>query len=290
MDILQRHGKYPLPPQAPDTLGVEFSGTIDSFGPGAEGSHGFRVGDEVFGLAYGGAYAEYIALSTAMLIKKPQSMSWEVAASIPEAWITALQALTLIGEFSKGKSVLWHAAASGVSLAGLQLSRLLGASEIYATAGSDEKCDYVSREMGVNAAFNYRTTDWSKAILERTGGKGVDVVIDYVGKDYFQKNIDVAAKDGRIVLLAFLSGSIVEKVDISGLLRKRVRVEGSTLRSRDVEYQGKLRDILEKYVPDFEAGRLKAVVDTVLPWEEIQKAHELMEANKNKGKIVCTIP
>lgn len=84
MDILQRHGKYPLPPQAPDTLGVEFSGTIDSFGPGAEGNHGFHAGDEVFGLAYGGAYAEYVAISTAMLIKKPQSMSWEVAASIPE--------------------------------------------------------------------------------------------------------------------------------------------------------------------------------------------------------------
>ncbi|KAL2110125.1 hypothetical protein VUR80DRAFT_1606 [Thermomyces stellatus] len=290
MDILQRHGKYPLPPQAPDTLGVEFSGTIDSFGPGAEGNHGFRAGDEVFGLAYGGAYAEYITVSTGMLIRKPQSMSWEVAASIPEAWITALQALTLIGEFSKGKSVLWHAAASGVSLAGIQLSRLLGASEIYATAGSDEKCDYVAREMGVTAAFNYRTTDWSKAILERTGGRGVDVVIDYVGKDYFQKNIDVAARDGRIVLLAFLSGTVVDKVDISGLLRKRLRVEGSTLRSRDEEYQRKLRDILEKYVPDFEAGRLTAVVDTVLPWEEIQKAHELMEANKNKGKIVCTIP
>lgn len=144
--------------------------------------------------------------------------------------------------------------------------------------------------MGVTAAFNYRTTDWSKAILERTGGRGVDVVIDYVGKDYFQKNIDVAARDGRIVLLAFLSGSVVDKVDISGLLRKRVRVEGSTLRSRDEEYQGKLRDILEKYVPDFEAGRLTAVVDTVLPWEEVQKAHELMESNKNKGKIVCTIP
>lgn len=206
-----------------------------------------------------------------------------------KAWITALQALTLIGEFSEGKSVLWHAAASGVSLAGIQISRLLGASEIYATAGTDEKCDYVTREMGVTAAFNYRTTDWSKAVLERTGGRGVDVVIDYVGKDYFQKNIDVAARDGRVVLLAFLSGTVVDKVDISGLLRKRVRVEGSTLRSRDVEYQGKLRDILESYVPDFEAGRLAAVVDTVLPWEEIQAAHELMEGNKNKGKIVCTI-
>lgn len=206
-----------------------------------------------------------------------------------KAWITALQALSLVGEFSKGKSVLWHAGASGVSLAGIQLARLLGASEIYATAGSDEKCEYITREMGVTAAFNYRTTDWSKEILSRTGGKGVDVTIDFVGKDYFQKNIDVAAMDGRIALLGMLSGTVVEKLDMGGLLRKRVRVEGSTLRSRDEAYQGKLRDIIEGHMPDFEAGRLKAVVDTVLPWEKIQDAHQLMEENKNKGKIVCTI-
>lgn len=143
--------------------------------------------------------------------------------------------------------------------------------------------------MGVTAAFNYRTTDWSKEILSRTGGKGVDVIIDFVGKDYFQKNIDTAAMDGRIALLGMLSGTVAEKVDMGGLLRKRVRVEGSTLRSRDEAYQGKLRDIIEGYMPDFEAGRLKAVVDTTLPWEKIQEAHQLMEENKNKGKIVCTI-
>ncbi|SPN97413.1 probable NADPH quinone oxidoreductase homolog PIG3 [Cephalotrichum gorgonifer] len=323
MDIIQRHGKYALPPQAPKTLGVEFSGVIDSFGPGAEADHGFAVGDEVFGLAYGGAYAEYLSVSTRMLVKKPASMSWEVAASIPEsltlpfpprhhlygelnpaeeynkprltrkkqAWITALQALTVVGEFSRGKSVLWHAGASGVSLAGIQLSRLLGASEIYATAGSDEKCAYLTRDLGVTAAFNYRTTpDWSGEILARTGGRGVDVVVDFVGKDYLQKNIDVAARDGRVVLLGLLSGPVVEAgLNISGLLYKRLRIEGSTLRSRDVEYQGRLRDELERYVPEFETGKLRAIVDTVLPWEEIQKAHQLMEENKNKGKIVCTI-
>ncbi|CAI4215179.1 unnamed protein product [Parascedosporium putredinis] len=256
MDIIQRLGRYPLPPQAPATLGVEFSG--------AAAGHAFKVGDEVFGLAYGGAYAEYIAVSTSMLLRKPQSMSWETAAGIPETWITALQALTLISEFSSGKSILWHAGASGVSAAGIQLSRQLGASAIFATAGMPDKVSYLTSDLGVTKAFNYRTDDW--------------------------KNIDVAARDGRIVLLALLSGPKVENLDISSLLYKRVRIEGSTLRSRDEAYQSKLRDVLEGHLPEFESGKLRVPIDTVLPWDQIQEAHRIMEANENKGKIICTIP
>jgi len=125
MDLIQREGNYPLPPQAPSTLGVEFSGTIESFGADAE--KGFKIGDEVFGLAYGGAYAEYIAVSTHMLIHKPSHMSWEEAAGIPETWITATQALYLIGGFEPGKRVLWHAGASSVSISGQQLCKGDGA-------------------------------------------------------------------------------------------------------------------------------------------------------------------
>jgi len=128
-------------------------------------------------------------------------------------------------------------------------------------------------------------------VRDVTGGKGVDVVVDFVGADYFQKNIDVVARDGRIVLLALLSGGKIEGgVDIAAVLYKRVRIEGSTLRSRDEEYQRRLRDALEEYIPDFEEGKLKVVIDTVLPWDQIQEAHRIMEGNKNKGKIVCTIP
>ncbi|PKS07614.1 hypothetical protein jhhlp_006220 [Lomentospora prolificans] len=295
MDIIQRNGKYPVPPQAPATLGVEFSGVVHSLGPRDadmedSSQHKFEVGDEVFGLAYGGAYAEYIAVSTGMLLKKPKAMSWEVAAGIPETWITATQALNLISQFSQGKSILWHAGASGVSIAGIQLSRRLGASHIFATVGTPEKVDYITSELGVTKAFNYHSDDWVEGVREATGGKGVDVVVDFVGANYFQKNIDVVARDGRIVLLALLSGPKVENLDISALLYKRVRIEGSTLRSRDEAYQRKLRDALEEYLPDFESGQLRVLIDTVLPWDDIQKAHQIMEGNKNKGKIVCTIP
>ncbi|KKP00440.1 hypothetical protein THAR02_07470 [Trichoderma harzianum] len=288
MDIIQRNGEYPVPPQAPKTLGVEFSGIIEAFGSGNHGT--FNEGDEVLGLAYGGAYAEYIAVSSKMLIHKPHAVSWEEAAAIPETWITATQSLHKVLGFTSGKSILWHAGASGVSVAGIQLSQLAGASAIYATAGSDEKCEFVTSQLGATAAFNYKTQDWVSEIKEATGGKGVDFIVDYVGADYFQKNLDVAARDCRIVLLWLLSGGKVPDADISQILFKRIRIEGSTLRSRDEEYQGELRDKLETYMPEFEAGKLKIIVDKILSWEEVVEAHKYMEENKSSGKIVCTIP
>ncbi len=287
MDIIQRRGMYPLPPQAPATLGVEFSGVIESFGPGEHGA--FKTGDEVFGLAYGGAYAEFIAVSTKMLLHKPRELSHEQCAALPENWITATQALHLVLGFAKGKTILWHAGASGVSIAGIQLSKLAGASAVYATAGTDDKCRFVTEKMGATAAFNYKTQDWAAEIKEHTGGKGVDFIVDFVGASYFQKNLDVAARDARIVMLGTMSGAQVPEANIGPILFKRLRIEGSTLRSRDEVYQGKLRDRLEEYLPDFVNGSFKIVLDKTLPWEQIQDAHRYMEDAKNSGKIVCTI-
>jgi NADPH:quinone reductase-like Zn-dependent oxidoreductase len=288
MDLLQRQGFYPVPASAPATLGVEFSGTIETLGPDVK--EALKVGDEVFGLAYGGAYAEYIAVSTHMLLHKPSHLSWETAAGIPEVWITATQALFLVGEFTAGKSVLWHAGASSVSIAGIQLSKAAGASEVYVTAGSQEKVDFCVKELGATAGFVYKTQDWAKGVLEATGGKGVDVVVDFVGQSYFQGNLDVAARDGHIVLLGTMSGSkLAAGVDIGAFVRKRLRFEGSSLRSRDADYQGRLRDKLEKYLEKFEDGSFQLYTEKVLPWEKIIDAHELMEKNTSKGKIICTI-
>jgi NADPH:quinone reductase-like Zn-dependent oxidoreductase len=128
-------------------------------------------------------------------------------------------------------------------------------------------------------------------VLAATSGRGVDVVVDFIGADYFQKNIDVCAVDGRIVMLGLLSGGEIKdgEVDISGILRKRLRIEGSTLRSRDVEYQARLRDDLEKYLPQFETGEFTVVVEKVMSWREIQEAHALLEENKTSGKIICLV-
>lgn len=196
----------------------------------------------------------------------------------------------LVGEFAKGKSILWHAGASGVSIAGIQLSKVGGASAIYFTASSQEKIDFCVKELGATAGFNYRTQDWSNEILKATDGKGVDIVVDFVGASYFQGNLDVAAKDGRIVNLGLMGGSkIKEGADIGAFIRKRLRYEGSSLRSRDPDYQGKLRDKLEGYIGQFEDRTFKVFIAKVFPWQEVGKAHQLMEENTTKGKIICTI-
>lgn len=207
-----------------------------------------------------------------------------------KTWITATQAMYLVGGFEKGKSILWHAGASSVSISGIQLSKIGGASKIYVTAGSQEKIDFCVKELGATAGFNYKTQNWSEEILKATDGKGVDVVIDFVGANYFQGNLDVAALDGVVVHLGAMSGiKLPNGVDIGGFVRKRITFVGSSLRSRDTEYQGKLRDKLETYLPQFEDGTFKIYVDKVFPWEKIIEAHQEMEKNTSKGKIICTI-
>jgi putative PIG3 family NAD(P)H quinone oxidoreductase len=288
MDISQRRGGYPVPPQAPKTLGVEFSGTIESFGDGDR--EGFSEGDEVFGLVYGGAYAEYVAVSTGMLLQKPPRLTFEQAAAIPEAWMTATQALHLVLDFQPGKTILWHAGASGVSTAGIQLSRAAGASMIFATAGSAAKCELVCGErVGATTAINYKTEDFVKVIMEKTNGKGVDYIVDYVGGPYFQRNLEVAARDCRIVMLGRMGGMKVPEADLAPLLLKRIRVEGSTLRSRDEEYQKQLRNRVESYLPHFDAGRFHVILHETHSWSQIQEVHRQIEQSENAGKIVCVV-
>jgi NADPH:quinone reductase-like Zn-dependent oxidoreductase len=237
-----------------------------------------------------GAYAEYIAVSTRMLIHKPAQLSWIQAAGIPETWITASQALFLVGCFHAADAVLFHAGASAVSIAGIQLAVFSGASAVFTTAGSDEKVAFCE-QLGATKGFNYKTQDWAKGVLEATGGRGVDVIVDFIGKDYAIKNFEVAAIDGRIVQLASLSGSILPAgLDVGILERKRLRWEGSRLRSRDLDYQGKLRDLLvEKALPRFVDGTFKIPIERLFDWKEVRRAHELMESNQSKGKIICTV-
>lgn len=295
MDLLQREGKYPLPPQAGPIMGVEFSGTIVSFGSADHGGEkDLKEGDEVFGLAYGGAYAEYIASSTHMLLKKPKELSWEQAAGIPETWITATQALWMIGEFSEGKSVLWHAGASSVSIAGIQLSKANGASKVLVTASSQDKIDFC-KSLGADEGFSYKEGDghWEKKVLEYTDGKGVDIIVDFVGGTYFAGNLEAAARDGRIVNLATLGGMQIPDgagANLGNFVKKRLRFEGSSLRSRDEIYQGKLRDQLHEHaLPKFVDGSFKVPIEKVFKFEEIKEAHELMESNKTKGKLIVNV-
>jgi NADPH:quinone reductase-like Zn-dependent oxidoreductase len=238
-----------------------------------------------------GAYAEYLATSTLMLIHKPLELSWELAAGIPETWITATQALHKVGCFTTGDNVLWHAGASSVSIAGIQLARAAGARNIFVTAGSDEKVRFCIKELGADAGFNYHNENWVKGVLDATNGYGVDIIVDFIGKNYAQGNLEVAAVDGRIVQLASLSGEKLSAgLDIGLLENKRIRWEGSRLRSRGLEYQRVLRDMLVEFaLPRFVDGSFKVKVERVFEWEGIQLAHELMESNQSKGKIICNV-
>lgn len=202
----------------------------------------------------------------------------------------------LIGGFEPGKSILWHAGASSVSIAGQQLSVANGASAVYATARSDDKCEFCVKELGAKAAYNTKTTKWDEALLKDTDKKGVDIIIDYIGPDYFGANLNAVARDGRIVNLAVLSGTklspeAASEVNFANFVTKRVRFEGSSLRSRDEAYQGKLRDhLVEHAMPMFKDKRFKVIIEKVLPWTEVAEGHKLMESNATKGKLVCVIP
>ncbi|KAL8292030.1 hypothetical protein RQP46_001496 [Phenoliferia psychrophenolica] len=294
MDISQRMGHYPLPPGVSTILGVEFSGVV------AESkSSNFKVGDEVFGLAFGGAYAEYIAVASGMVVQKPQGVSWIQAASIPENWLTAYQALFLIAEMKAGQSVMIHAGASGVGLAAIQLAKSFGAALVIATAGSDDKVKFIEQHGA--KGINYKTQDFSAEVLKLTNGTGVNVVIDFVGPDYWTKNIASLARDGRMVLLGMLSGlKTKEPLDMGPLLFKRLRVEGTTLRSRSLEYQSNLlqeftKNAMSKVFANCgSAGGekkdgLDLVIHKVYSWRDIIDAHEEMEGAKNIGKIICTV-
>ncbi|KAI6042655.1 quinone oxidoreductase putative [Pisolithus marmoratus] len=256
MDLSQREGRYPPPPGASIILGVEFSGCVESVGPGVTK---WSPGDEVFGLSGGGAYAEYIASHQDLLIRKSPHLSWEEAASIPENFITAHQAVILYGELKRNDNVLVHAGASGVGVAAIQLARCFGARSVTATASNKEKLDWLlSIPNGATSVANYKTEDFSKTIKNATDGNGADVVVDFVGRTHWEKNIDSLAVDGRMIILATMSGSVVPAVDLGPILYKRLRIQGSTLRSRSVEYQSNLINRCE-----------------------IQMAHKEMSENKN---------
>ncbi|KDN52412.1 quinone oxidoreductase putative [Tilletiaria anomala UBC 951] len=316
MDILQRNGQYPLPPGAPEIMGVEFSGRVVQAGSEAKSQHSgsglsddFKKGDEVFGLALGGAYAEYIVVKSNLLLHKPAALSHVQAAAIPENWLTAFQALRPIANLQPGEDVLVHAGASGVGLAAQQLARDFGARNVYATAGSEEKCRFCEQTAGADKAFNYKACDWAEELAKYTcAGKTegcADVIMDFIGASYWNSNIASLKRDGRLVIQGAMGGIKVKDGNIGPIIFKRLRIEGSTLRSRTVEYQGELVQSflkeggLDKIIAGVskESGvggndKLRPhslVIHKVYAWEDIQEAHREMEANKNVGKIVVTI-
>ena len=283
-DILQRRGLYPPPPGASEILGLEFAGEVAEIG---EKVSGFRKGDRVFGLVAGGAYAEFLTVSHRTVLPIPDTLSFDAAASLPEACSIAAEALFALGDLRSGDLVLLHAGASGVGSAAIQLAVAKGG-RVLATAGSGAKVEHCLR-LGAERALNHREEDFVEAVGRATEGRGVPLVLDLVGAAYMERNLRCLAVDGRMVIVGLLGGAIA-RVDLSVVLRKRLRILGTTLRGRSAEERIRLCEMWGKDIlPLVVAGKVRPALDRVVPFEEVQAAHERMESNSNIGKIVLRL-
>ncbi|MBB2687377.1 NAD(P)H-quinone oxidoreductase [Rhizobium sophoriradicis] len=283
-DIAQRQGSYPPPKDASPILGLELAGEIVAVGPGVS-DH--AVGDKVCGLANGGAYAEYCLLPAGQILPFPKGYDAVKAAALPETFFTVWANLFQMAGLTEGETVLIHGGTSGIGTTAIQLARAFGA-EIYATAGSSEKCE-ACEKLGAKRAINYRSEDFAEVIKAETG-QGVDIILDMIGAAYFERNLASLAKDGCLSIIAFLGGAVAERVNLSPIMVKRLTVTGSTMRPRTAEEKRAIRDdLLSQVWPLLETGAIAPVIHTVFAFEAVVEAHRLIEEGSHIGKVVLTV-
>ena len=280
-DLIQRAGKYPPPPGAPETLGLEIAGVIEAIGDGVTR---WKGGEKVCALVPGGGYAEYALAHEASAMPLPAPLSFVEAAGLPETVLTVWNNVFFMSRLQPGEAFLVHGGASGIGTTAIQLASNWGAT-VYATAGTDEKCR-LCESLGAKRAINYRTEDF-ETVLRDAGG--VDVVLDMVGKPYFEKNLTILKDLGRLSYIAFLQGSRIEG-DFTRLMLKRISVSGSTLRIRTDAHKGMLAAEAVKHAwPWIAAGKFKPEVSGVFTLAEADAAHAKMEAADHSGKIILQI-
>ena len=283
-DIMQRQGKYPPLKGASEILGLEISGEVFELGNNVSR---WKKGDNVFGLIPGGGYAEYVKIHQDMAIEKPDELSFEEAAAIPEVFLTAYQALFWNSGIQKDDYVLIHAGGSGVGTAAIQLVKTENAHPII--TASERKLNNCI-ELGAEKAINYKSEQFDEEVLKFTGNNGVDIIIDFIGADYFKKNIRCLNQNGKLVFLASLSGAKIKDVDIRKIMSKWISIIGSTLRTRNLDYQIRLtKDFAQYSIEKFKTGKMRSVIDKIYSWEDAAEAHKYIEENKNFGKLVLKI-
>ena len=281
-DVLQRQGNYPVPPGAPaDISGLEYAGEVDAIGPGVSM---WKPGDPVMGLVGGGGHAEYLCVHEREAIPGPDGMAPDEAAAIPEAFLTAYDALFTRLKLRTGETLLIHAVASGVGTAALQLARVVGA-RVVGTARSPAKLER-AKKLGLDVAIDSTQRDWAAQLEASIGAERVHAVLDLVGGGYLEGNLRVLATQGRLVVVGLTAGATTQ-FNMGVLLRKRLTIVGTVMRARPLEEKIAIaRDFAERIVPLFETGRITPVIDRVMPFTEIRAAHALMESNETFGKIV----
>jgi len=283
-DILQRKGFYPGPPAEYEIPGLEFVGTVIANGDEATR---YKEGDTVMGIVAGGAYAEFLTVHERQVMTVPKNISIQEAAGIPEAWLTAFDALVHRGNLEAGQLCLIHAGASGVGTASIQIAKIIGAR--VATTASTQKTN-ICKELGAELAIDYTKQDYVKEVSQWTNNNGVNVIVDLVGGEYLARNLKAIAAKGTIVQVG-LMGVGKPEIDLGILLQKRLKLIGTVLRSRS---QQEKIDLTEKFsnemLPKFTDGEFKVCVDTIQPLSNIGEAHNRMEKNLNVGKIIIEIP
>lgn len=282
-DILQRKGFYPAPKGFPERiLGLEFAGVVAEIG---EDVSNLKIGDRVFGITAGGGQAEFVLTEENELAEIPENLSYRQAATIPEVFITAHDAVRTQGDLQKGETLLIHAIGSGVGLAALQIAKASG-NKVIGTSRTQDKLDKC-REFGLDMAINTgEIKDFAEFIKAATDGKGVDVILGLVGASYFEENLKSLASKGRLILVGLVGGRRAE-FDLGIALTKRLKIIGTVLRSRVSEEKAEATaNFIKEVLPLIKAGKIKANLDKVFKVENIQAAHEYLESNKSFGKIV----
>ncbi len=283
-DLLQRQGLYPPPKGASTILGLECAGEVAEVGSAVRN---WKKGDRAMALLSGGGYAEEAVVHYGSAMRVPEAVTFEEAGALPEVFLTAFLNLFLLGRAKSGNWALVQGGGSGVGTAAIQLLKEAGVSSVV-TAGSDEKCRRCL-ELGATRAVNYREGDFAPKVRQATGGKGVDVVLDHVGGKYLAGNLECLATDGRLVIIGLIGGAKAE-INLAALLIKRLHVIGSTLRTRPGEDKARLvEQFVERFGGAIADGRIKPVVDRVLPLAEAAEAHRVVQASEHFGKVVLRV-
>jgi NADPH2:quinone reductase len=281
-DVAQRSGAYPPPPGASDLPGLEVAGTVVALGAGAT-KH--KLGDKVMSLVAGGGYAPYCIAQNAQAMAVPAALSMPEAGAISETLMTVWHNVFERGALKAGETLLIHGGSSGIGTMAIQLAKALG-SKVIVTVGSKDKAD-ACLKLGADRAINYKTEDFVEATRAATGGAGANVILDMVGGDYIDRNYDAAAVEGRIVQIAFLSGTPKAEVNFAKLMAKRLHHTGSTLRPRsNADKAAMVAAIEARVMPLLREGRVKPLMDSTFPLEKAADAHRRMESSEHIGKIV----
>jgi putative PIG3 family NAD(P)H quinone oxidoreductase len=280
-DLLQRKGLYPPPQDASPILGLEVAGTVCAVGKDAGN---WQVGDKVCALTHGGGYAEYAVAPVGQCMPIPTGFSKAEAAALPEALLTVWHNLFQRAGLQVGEKVLIHGGASGIGTLGVVMCAALGA-EVYTTAGSDEKC-LALEARGATKAINYKTDDFEAVLTGLCLNNEINVILDMIGGDYIQKNLNLAAAEGRIVNIAYMKGFKAE-VNFAPLLMKRITMTGSTLRAQTFAQKSVMvEEIMARVFPLLENGTIKPLIDSIYPLEQVEQAHGHMQSGQHMGKII----